>query len=217
MQTFEIDANETAQGSVIWLHGLGAGPHDFEDVVPLLEAPQFRFVFPAAPERPVTINGGMKMPAWYDILSLADPPLRERESDVRESEQELRRLIEREHERGIPYEHIVLCGFSQGGAMALHTGLRFEQRLAGVLVLSGYLVLPNQFDTERQPANQNTPFVFFHGTHDPMVPPVLGRSAHARLQQAGYSSQLKTYPMPHTLCLDEVAEIRQFLSGVLPR
>jgi phospholipase/carboxylesterase len=213
LPTFEIEPTEAQYGSVLWLHGLGADPHDFESVVPLLNAGRFRFVFPAAPVRAVTINGGMAMPAWYDILALADPPLREHEPDVRASEQQLRELIEREHERGVPYRRIVLAGFSQGGAMALHTALRFEQALGGVVVLSGYLLVPDAFEQERRPENQETPLLFCHGTHDPMVPLFLAEAAVDRLQHAQYAARLERYPMAHTLCVEEVAEIATFLDS----
>src|SRR5688572_16488407 len=150
LDTFEIEATAPQRGSVIWLHGLGATNHDFDPIIPELSAPHLRFVFPAAPLRRVTINQGMRMPAWYDILSLDDPPLREEESHVREVATEVAALVERERARGMRAEDIVLAGFSQGGAVALHVGLRAERRLAGVLVMSGYLLLPHRLEEERQ-------------------------------------------------------------------
>ncbi len=211
LQTFEIDPQEPQRGSVLWMHGLGASNHDFDDVVPLLQAPWLRFVFPAAPERPVTINGGMKMPAWYDILTFQDPPLREKESDVRQAAQQLERLVQREVERGVSPEGIVVMGFSQGAAMALHLGLRSARRLAGVASLSGYLVLPGQFDQERTAQSEHIPFFFGHGVHDPVVPIGLGRSAHQRLLQAGYDCQWREYPMQHSLCMEEIVALRSWL------
>lgn len=211
LPTFEIEPSAPQRGSVIWLHGLGADSHDFEPIVPELGAPQLRFVFPDAPVRPVTINGGMPMPAWYDILSFADPPLREHEPDVRESAGEIMALLEREHARGIPYERIALAGFSQGGAMALHVGLRAEQALAGVVVLSGYLLLPDQLDRERSAAGQHTPLLFCHGRYDPVVPYALGRASYERVESAGYTAEWAEYAMEHSLCMDEVVKIRTWL------
>lgn len=216
LDTFEIEPTETQRGSVIWMHGLGASNHDFDDIVPELQAPSLRFVFPAAPVRPVTINQGMPMPAWYDILSFDDPPLREKEADVRESARELSRLIEREHARGVPPSSILLAGFSQGGAMALHAGLRTEQPLAGVIVLSGYLVLPDHFELERTAASGQTPFLFCHGRFDPIVPHFLGRAAFERVKAAGYSAQWSEYDMQHSMCLDEVFCVRDWLRARFP-
>lgn len=224
LEVFEIEPQVVATqsptalpGAVIWLHGLGASNHDFEDLVPELETPHLRYVFPAAPIRPVTINGGMRMPAWYDIQSLQNPPLREREADVLQVSGELRELIEREQARGIPSSRIVLAGFSQGGAMALEVGLRYPSRLAGVLVLSGYLLRPDTFEVERHAANQETPFLFCHGALDPTVPLALGRSAVQRLQGARYDAQLLEYPMGHSVCMPEVLAIRDWLQARLPR
>lgn len=211
LETLEIEATESQRGSVIWMHGLGASNSDFESVVPELDAGYLRFIFPAAPVRPVTINGGMRMPAWYDILSFDNPPLREKADDVREAGREIERLIEREHERGIPYSSIVLAGFSQGGAMALHVGLRASEQLGGVIVLSGYLVLPERFESERSPRGQKTPFLFCHGRHDPVVPHFLGQASFQRLKAAGYPAQWAEYPMQHSLCLDEVELVRDWL------
>jgi len=214
LPTFEIEATAPRRGSVIWLHGLGATNHDFDPIVPELEAPDLRFVFPAAPVRPVTINQGMRMPAWYDILSFDDPPLREAESDVRESEAAILELVEREHARGIPYSRIVLAGFSQGGAMALHAGLRCEQKLAGILVLSGYLLIPQRFDEERRDENQHTPLLFCHGSFDPVVPIELGERACARVRRAGYPATFERYAMQHSLCIDEVKRIALWLEEI---
>lgn len=216
LDTFEIDASAPQRGSVIWMHGLGATNHDFDSIVPEFDADDWRFVFPAAPERPVTINQGLRMPAWYDILSFDDPPLREDESHVREVARDIDRLIEREHERGVPYASIVVAGFSQGAAMALHVGLRSERALAGILVLSGYLVVPIGFDAERRPENQQTPVLCCHGSFDPIVPLALGRRAHARLLEAGYPAVFEEYPMQHSLCIDEVKRIGRWLREVLP-
>src|SRR5689334_880975 len=169
------------------MHGLGASNHDFDPIIPELRAPFLRFVFPAAPVRPVTINGGFRMPAWYDILSLDNPPLREKEADVREAALQIQQLIERERERGVPPEQVVLAGFSQGGAMALHVGLRAAEPLAGVLVLSAYLLLPRHFDAERTPAGAATPYLFAHGRFDPVVPFEGGKASYEYLVKAGFT------------------------------
>jgi len=217
LPTFEIDATEPERGVVIWLHGLGATNHDFDTIVPELDAAHLRFVFPAAPVRPVTINQGMRMPAWYDILSFDDPPLREDEADVRATTLQIRELIDREVARGVRSDKIVLAGFSQGGAIALHVGLRSEKRLAGVLVLSGYLLMPDTLADETQPEARLTPFLFCHGRYDPVVPVRLGQSSFARVTNAGYAAEWVEYDMQHSLCLDEVRRIKTWLAQRLPR
>jgi phospholipase/carboxylesterase len=212
LPTFEIAPSAPQRGSVIWMHGLGASNRDFEPIIAELRAPWLRYVFPAAPVRPVTINGGVPMPAWYDILSFDDPPLREHEPDVRESEREIAALIERERGRGVPPEQIVLAGFSQGGAMALHTALRSAEPLAGVLVLSAYLLLPERFDAERTASSRESPVLFAHGRYDPVVPFRLGRSAHERLLSAGYASRWEAFDMEHSLCIEEVHLLASWLA-----
>lgn len=216
LRTFEIDPTAPQRGSVIWLHGLGASNHDFDPVIPELGAPALRFVFPAAPVRPVTINGGVAMPSWYDILSFADPPLREHEPDVRESAREIEALIEREHARGVAYEDIVLAGFSQGGAMALHVGTRFEHELAGVLVLSGYLLLPDRLQAEQSAANRATPILMAHGRMDQVVPEFLANKSQGLLTAAGHAVDYRLFHMAHSLCLEEVELIAQWLKERLP-
>lgn len=216
LDTFEIEATVAERGSVIWLHGLGATNHDFDTIIPELGAPHLRFVFPAAPLRSVTINQGMRMPAWYDILSFDDPPLREEESHVRQVSTDILALIERERARGVAAEKIVLAGFSQGGAVALHVGLRSERKLAGVLVLSGYLLLPDTLEEERQPGGRQTPFLFCHGRYDPIVPLRLGQASFARVTRAGYNAEWSEYDMQHSLCMEEVRTIRGWLAGLFP-
>lgn len=216
LETFEIEATAEQRGTVIWLHGLGASNHDFDPIIPELAAPHLRFVFPAAPLRSVTINQGMRMPAWYDILSFDDPPLREEEPHVREMASELVALVERERARGVRAEQIVLAGFSQGGAMALHVGLRAERPLAGVMVLSGYLLIPDRLEEERQPGGRQTPFLFCHGRYDPVVPLRLGQASFARVTRAGYSAEWAEYDMQHSLCLEEVRRIRSWLEQRFP-
>jgi phospholipase/carboxylesterase len=216
LTTFEIEPTEPQRGTVIWMHGLGASNHDFDPIVPELAAPFLRFVFPAAPLRPVTINGGMTMPAWYDILSFDNPPLREQEADVRQAEREIGLLVERERERGVPPGQVVLAGFSQGGAMALHVGLRAPEPLAGVLVLSAYLLLPQRFDAERTPESVQAPVLFAHGRYDPVVPLALGKAAHERLDKAGYTARWSAFDMEHSLCLEEVELVAAWLRERFP-
>jgi phospholipase/carboxylesterase len=211
LTTFEIEPTAPQRGSVIWLHGLGASNHDFDPVIPELRAPYLRFVFPAAPIRRVPINGGTPMPAWSDILSFAEPPLRERESDVRESARALDALIEREHARGVRHEDIELARYSQGAAMVLHAGTRCPEKLAGMLVLSGYLVLPDRLLEERSPANQSTPILMAHGRGDPVVPEFLANKSQAALAAAGYAVDYHLFDMGHSMCLEEVELIAEWL------
>ena len=211
----ETGANPTA--AVIWLHGLGADGHDFEPIVPQLVRPgerALRFVFPHAPIRPVTLNGGYAMRAWYDIASL-ERRGPEDESGIRVSQASIETLIRRENARGIAAERIVLAGFSQGGAMALFTGTRYPHKLAGIMGLSCYLLLGERFAGERGAANQATPILLAHGTQDPIVAPVLGEQARATLEAAGYPVEWHAYAMPHSVCPQEIADIAQWLRRVL--
>jgi phospholipase/carboxylesterase len=210
------------QASVIWLHGLGADGHDFELIVPELGlSPRhgIRFVFPHAPMRPVTINGGMTMRAWYDIRSFdRDGP--QDEAGIRESGLLLERLIEREHQRGSDYERIVVAGFSQGGAIALHTGLRFRQRLAGLMALSTWLPLAQSFREEvaesADTALRELPIFMAHGSFDPVLPIEFGKTSRAALQSAGFNVEWHEYPMGHAVCAEEIAAVRRWLQAVLP-
>jgi len=213
----QIDTAPNPTHAVIWLHGLGADGHDFAPVVPELNldaAPPVRFVFPHAPVQPVTINGGMAMRSWYDIVS-ADLLRREDAEGIRASERQLRALIARENERGIPCERLVLAGFSQGCAMTLHTGLRLPQRLAGLIGLSGYLPLIEHSGTERDPANHDTPIFLAHGNADPVVALERAEASRDCLQALGYQVAWHTYPMPHSVCQQEIADIAAFLHKVL--
>jgi phospholipase/carboxylesterase len=203
--------------AVLWLHGLGADGHDFAPIVPELRLPSslaIRFVFPHATVQPVTINGGMSMRSWYDILT---PQLvkREDEQGIRASERAIQALITRENARGIPSERIVLAGFSQGCAMTLHTGLRAPAKLAGLMGLSGYLPLLDMADQERNPANAKTPIFLAHGTHDPVVALERAEASRAKLVSLGYSVQWHTYPMQHSVCAEEIHDISRFLQSVL--
>lgn len=213
----EIETSPNPGHAVIWLHGLGADANDFVPLVPelgLKNHPPIRFVFPNAPVQPVTINGGMPMRAWYDIRN-ADLIRREDEQGIRDSEHLIQALIKRENERGIPSDKIVLAGFSQGCAMILHTGPRFEQKLAGLVGLSGYLPLPELFAAERHSANQDIPIFMAHGTQDPVVTLDRAQASCELLQEQGYQVTFKTYTMPHSVCLPEISDIADFLRKVL--
>ena len=213
----EIDPASDVRASVVWLHGLGADGHDFAAIVPELRLPAelgVRFVFPHAPSIPVTLNGGMVMPAWYDISEI-DLQRRHDEAGVRRSDRQVRALMAREHERGVPWERIVLAGFSQGGAIALFTGLRHPERLAGGIALSTYMVVSDSFDAERTPANQRVPILQAHGSLDPMVPIARGEAARHLLEAHGYNVAFHSYPMPHSVCPEEIETVREFLVRVL--
>jgi len=211
----ETGANPTA--AVIWLHGLGADGHDFEPIVPELVRPgerALRFVFPHAPIRPVTLNNGFAMRAWYDIVSL-ERRGPEDEAGIRASQATVEALIRRENARGIPAARIVLAGFSQGGSLALFAGLRYGEKLAGMLGLSCYLLLAGRLAAERAVENQSTPIFLAHGLQDPIVASALGEQARASLETAGYPVEWHTYTMPHSLCPQEVADIALWLRRVL--
>jgi phospholipase/carboxylesterase len=213
----ELESAPLPLCSVIWLHGLGADGNDFASIVPQLDlrgCPPIRFIFPHAPSMPVTINGGYVMPAWYDILgaNLVD---RQDAAGIQKSEKAIVALIEQEVARGIPYERIVLAGFSQGCAMALHTGLRLPHRLAGIMALSGYLPLASQFAAERHAANAKTPVFMAHGTQDPVVILKRGEDSRDALKALGHPVQWHTYPMPHSVHPQEIADIAAFLKQVL--
>jgi len=213
LDAIEINPVGTPRASIIWLHGLGADGHDFEPLIPqldIVDTLDVRVVLPHAPHRPVTINGGMVMPTWYDIA--AQDFKRDQDSGgIRASEQQLRALIEREVDNGIPASRILLAGFSQGGAMVLHTGLRYSQSLAGILVLSAYLLLPDVLESEASAANQAVPIMMAHGMQDPVVPPMLALQSRDVLQQQGYHVNWHSYPMQHAVCPEEMRDIREWL------
>jgi phospholipase/carboxylesterase len=199
--------------SVIWLHGLGADGNDFAPIVPQLVDPAWpplRFVFPHAPVRPVTINNGMSMRAWYDIAAF-DLHARQDEAGMRASIDEVAALIEREHSRGMPSERIVLAGFSQGGAIALAAGLRHTDKLAGIVALSTYVPLRESLADERSAANAATPIFWGHGSHDPVVAVQRGSESRDLLQALGYTVDWHTYPMAHAVCAEEIADLRGWL------
>ena len=208
----EIASSQNPQHAVIWLHGLGADGHDFVPIVPELglTGRAVRFVFPHAPSIPVTLNAGMVMPAWYDIRQL-DLKRENDEAGIRRSAQQLRNLITREIERGIPCSRIFLAGFSQGGAIATHVGLRYPERLAGIIALSTYLVCEGSIETEKSPYLEGLPLFHAHGTMDPMVPVERGRAATTRLRQLGLDLEDHEYPMPHAVCAEEIADLGTWL------
>ena len=213
----EIESAPQPTAAVIWLHGLGADGHDFASLVPELDlsgCPPIRFVFPHAPSMPVTVNGGYLMPAWYDILG---PNLVSQQdaAGIQASERAIVALIAHEVALGIPAERIVLAGFSQGCAMALHTGLRLPQRLAGIMALSGYLPLADRITAERHPANAQTPIFMAHGTQDPVVVIARGEASRDALAALGQPVAWHSYPMPHSLHPQEIADISAFLAQVL--
>ena len=217
LECVEAGAGAQPSASVIWLHGLGADGHDFEPIVPELRLPArlpVRFVFPHAPVRPVTLNGGMAMRAWYDIIALGGNAQQDA-AGIRESERQVRALLQRENERGIATNRIVLAGFSQGGAIALHTGVRYPERLAGIMGLSTYLPLTDTVDNERSSANANTPIFMAHGTHDPVLPIQMGQNSHRLLEQLGYDIEWHDYAMQHQVCLEEIQAISAWLQRVL--
>lgn len=214
----EIETGPQPTASIIWLHGLGADGHDFESIVPELRLPGLsavRYVFPHAPYRPVTINGGATMRAWYDI-AIDGRGFHQDETHIRDSEQALRRLIARECERGIDSRRIVLAGFSQGAAIALHTGLRYSLPLAGIMALSMPVPLPEKIAAELNPANAQVPVFLAHGTLDHVVPFTIGEYGHRLLEQIGLPVEWHSYTMEHTVNMDEIAHIRAWLGRVLP-
>jgi phospholipase/carboxylesterase len=214
----EVTTGHDPQGTVIWLHGLGADGNDFVPVVKELglsdELP-LRFVFPHAPMRPVTINAGHVMRAWYDILALDSVERRADEQGIRESQRAVAALIAQEQARGIAPNRLVLAGFSQGGAIALHTGLRHPQRLAGILALSTYLPLAQTLQAEARPANRDTPIFIAHGSQDTMIPITLARTSREKLTESGYRPEWREYAMPHSVSLEEIQDIGSWLARVL--
>jgi phospholipase/carboxylesterase len=212
-----VQPSTATAASVIWLHGLGADGHDFEPILPDLGSAiteRTRFVFPHAPMRPVTINGGYVMRAWYDVVD-ADITRRADAAGVRESEEILRGYIDAEVASGVPPERIVVAGFSQGGAIALHGGLRYPQRLAGVLGISCYLPLPAAIAQRPAPANAMTPIFLAHGSEDPVIPVRAGSQSRDYLKGLAYDIEWHTYPMQHSVCLEEIKDIGRWLLRVL--
>ena len=218
LDCIEIEPNGPATASVIWLHGLGADGNDFVPIVDELGLPAdhgVRFVFPNAPVQPVTINNGMPMRAWYDIKGMAIADKQDAEG-IRASAREIEQLIDREGERGIAPERIVLAGFSQGGAIALHTGLRHARGLAGIMALSTYLPLAETLGDEASDANRGVSILQAHGSQDPVVPMQLGQASRDHMLEAGYDVAWHEYPMQHQVCMPQIATIGCWLTDRLP-
>ena len=215
LHTLETETGPNPSASVIWLHGLGADGNDFMPIVAELALPAraIRFVFPNAPQMPVTINGGMVMPAWYDISDTAIR--REDERGVRASQAAIEALIVREVSRGSPVGNVVLAGFSQGGAIALQTALRHPERLAGVMALSTYVPLADVLAAEASPANRDVPILMAHGTQDPVITLARAEQSRSLLQGLGYRVEWRTYAMAHVVCPQEIADIGRWLTKVL--
>jgi phospholipase/carboxylesterase len=217
LPTLELETGRTPTASVIWLHGLGADGHDFEPIVPELDLPDalpVRFVFPHAPMQPVTINGGAVMRAWYDVYGL-EGVRREDERGVRASQAAVEELIARERARGIPAARLVLAGFSQGGAIALHTGLRHAERLAGILALSTYVPAAQTLAAEASPANRGVPIFMAHGLYDGLIPVERAAMSRRLLESLGYAVAWHEYPMEHAVCGPEIQDIGAWLTRVL--
>jgi phospholipase/carboxylesterase len=219
MEAVEIETGSPPQAAVIWLHGLGADGHDFEPIVPELRLKQaVRFVFPHAPVQAVTINQGMRMRAWYDIFQLGSGPdgagggRREDDKGIRASQALIVKLIE---EQPVPPEKIVVAGFSQGGAIALQTALRYPKPLAGVMALSTYLPLAATLATERNTANAQVPIFMAHGGYDDIIPIQRARDSKNVLEKLGYRIEWREYPMSHSVCGEEVRDISAFLAKLL--
>jgi phospholipase/carboxylesterase len=215
LAAIEIQTADQPDASIIWLHGLGADGSDFVPVAEELALPfPVRFVFPHAPSMPVTVNGGYRMPAWYDVYTLDIAGVQD-EVGIRNSQAKLEELIAKERSRGILPERIVLAGFSQGGAIALHTALRYPTRLAGVLALSTYLPLAKTLDAERSDANSGVPIFMAYGTGDTVIPDGVATRSRERLRAANYPVDWHEYPMAHSVCSAEIDDIRRFLLKVL--
>jgi phospholipase/carboxylesterase len=219
LKTIEIETAPNPRATVLLMHGLGADGNDFVPIAGELDLSAVgpvRFVFPNAPIMPVTINGGMQMPAWYDIMG-ADLVKREDEAGLRASRDAIEALLAREKARGIPAERIVIAGFSQGCAMALLTGLRHAERLAGIVALSGYLPLAATTAAERSAANAHTPIFMAHGQQDNVVVPQRAAASHDALRALGYNVDWHEYPMAHSVCMEEIADLSQWLNRVLAK
>ena len=219
LTTVEIPAQSTARYAVIWLHGLGADGHDFEGIVPALTltaTDNIDFIFPNAPAISVTVNGGMIMPAWYDIVETS----LDRQVDIegiKASADLLIELIQQQQQKGIAPENILLVGFSQGGVIALHTGLRYPERLAGIMALSTYLPTIKELASEQSSVNQHTPIFMAHGKVDTIVPLSIAKAAFKQLQEMNYPIDWHEYPMGHSVCNEEIQDIADFINTVFKR
>jgi phospholipase/carboxylesterase len=212
-----IEPPESATASVIWLHGLGADGHDFEPIVPQLPKSltrHTRFIFPHAPHRPITINDGMVMPGWYDVFGM-DLTVQQDAQGIRDSEKILQNYITEEMERGISAKRLILAGFSQGGTIVLHTGLRYPHPLGGIMALSTYLPLADTVENEIHTANQQTPIFMAHGQSDPVIAFEHGKNSAIKLETLGYQVEWQNYDMQHNVNLDEIKDIGHWLSARL--
>lgn len=217
LETIVTETHAPVTASVIWLHGLGADGHDFAGITAQLQLPAqlgIRFIFPRAPVRPVTLNQGLAMRAWYDIYTLNNLHSEDR-AGIQASEQAIARLIQQQQATGIASTRIILAGYSQGGALALHTGLRYPARLGGILGLSTYLPLIEHIAAEVRPENKQTPIFLAHGQYDDVLPFALGEKTRDYLQAAGYPVEFYAYPMAHQMCLKEIADISRWLQKIL--
>ena len=216
-EALEVETGPAPRAAVIWLHGLGADGHDFVPIVPELALPAslpVRFVFPHAPMRPVSINGGAVMRAWYDIVEVGGA-WREEAEGVRDAARRVAALIARETGRGIAPDRVALAGFSQGGAIALHAGLRHPEALAGILALSCALPLADTLAAEASPANRGIPILMAHGTQDPLIPLARARRSRDRLLELRYAVDWREYAMPHSVSIEEIGDIAAWLRRIL--
>lgn len=213
----ELEPDATARASIIWLHGLGADGYDFEGIVPMLALPPeaaVRFVFPHAPVQAVSLNGGLEMRAWFDVYGIG-PEFPEDQAGIEASAARLQELVAREQTRGVAPERIVLAGFSQGGAVALHAGLRSREPLAGVLALSTWLPLAGRLADEAVAERRQMPILMLHGSDDPVVPLTLAQRSSEHLRAAGFDPQFRTFPMAHSISAEELPVIGQWLQARL--
>lgn len=213
LETIIIETSQPIQQSVIWLHGLGADGHDFAPIVPELNMPNTRFMFPHAPHQPITMNNGYEMRAWYDLYGLT-LQTKQDEAGMRAMQQEIESLIEAEQAQGIPADKIVLAGFSQGGAMAFFTGLRYPKKLAGILALSTYVSLKEKLADEAHQANKDTPIFMAHGSFDSIITLDTCLVSRRLLEDLNYQVEWREYPMPHSVCPEEIEDIARFLKQV---
>ncbi len=211
----EITQSTTITASVIWLHGLGANGHDFEPIVNMLNCPHIRFILPHAPERPVTLNQGYIMPAWYDLYGLTTEAKTD-EAGLNDASDYVSRLITQEVARGVTTDRIVLAGFSQGGAVVLHTATRYAKPLGGVMALSTYLPMGQQLPTHLNAANQRIPWFMAHGDQDEVITPDIAKMAYEQLKQHAFQVDFHSYPMAHQVCEQEIADIEHYLLQQLP-
>jgi phospholipase/carboxylesterase len=219
LETVEVETGRDPAASIIWMHGLGADAHDFEPIVPEIARPlarPLRFVFPNAPVRPITVNAGYAMRAWFDLKALGGASLAPDEPGIRESAAAIRALIRRENDHGIATNRIVLGGFSQGAGLAAFAGVRHPGRLAGIVGFSGFPLLTETLDAERTEANASTPVFLAHGTYDPVVDVSLGDALRGALETRGYPVEWHTYPMVHTVSVEELNHLVEWLRRVLP-